>query len=246
MPDWQTTTALAALPEAVMVGMWRIPLTTDAACLQHWRAVLTESERARADRFVRAEDRARSILGRAAVRVLLANCLGIEPAVVPLIVAPNGKPLVAPAHHAAENMRWKFNVSHSGDWLLLGLARGREIGVDVEAYRDVEYESLVDACFSAAEAEAWRRTAAEKRQAAFFNGWTRKEACVKAWGRGLGADLKRFSVALTEDEPGPLSLEGSDTRGWSAWPARVDAVHAGAVVVAGEPEMPVFWHFDPR
>lgn len=81
--------------------------------------------------------------------------------------------------------------------------------------------ALVRRYFSAAEIAAYEALPPARRQQGFFNAWTRKEAYVKAVGRGLGLSLASFDVSL---EPG----EGARLLRPSAEVA--DAVVAGAVV----------------
>ncbi|MEJ0100705.1 MAG: 4'-phosphopantetheinyl transferase superfamily protein [Pseudomonadota bacterium] len=55
--------------------------------------------------------------------------------------------------------------------------------------------ALVQRYFSAAEIAAWEALPQEPREQAFFNLWTRKEAYVKALGRGLSLPLHSFDVS---------------------------------------------------
>jgi 4'-phosphopantetheinyl transferase len=112
----------------------------------------------------------------------------------------NGKPCVPGA-------RVKFNLSHSGELALCAVASDREVGVDVKRVRAVpEMRRIVERFFPGEEAGD---------PAAFFRLWTRREAFVKATGRGL-AGL-------------------SDAPGESWWIESLNPApgYAGAVAVAG-------------
>ncbi len=172
------------------VRVWRLRLQREAARIAAWRQVLSGEEQARAARFRQADDAARFVLGRFAVRCLLAARLGCTPQAVPLVPGPNGKPVLGP-----QTDPWHFNLSHSGDWVLVSLALSRRVGVDVEAWRELEYEALAERAFAPEERTALAAAPQEERAATFFAVWTRKEALLKARGLGLGAfPLEDFAV----------------------------------------------------
>jgi 4'-phosphopantetheinyl transferase len=77
--------------------------------------------------------------------------------------------------------------------------------VDVEAIRPLRDEAqLVRSCFSQREQEEYRRVDAAGRTAAFFSGWTRKEAFIKGLGKGLSQPLDSFDVSLAPALPARL------------------------------------------
>jgi 4'-phosphopantetheinyl transferase len=177
-------------PRVEPVRVWCLPLERDAARLAAWRAALPAEEQARAARFRQPDDAARLVLGRTALRRVLGARLQCSPAAVPLVPGPNGKPVLPP-----ESPPWQFNLSHSGDWLLLALAWRRRVGIDVEAWRDLEYAALAERAFAPEERAALAAAPAAERAATFFAVWTRKEALLKARGLGLGAfPLDEFAV----------------------------------------------------
>jgi 4'-phosphopantetheinyl transferase len=67
---------------------------------------------------------------------------------------------------------------------------------------------------------------------AFFNGWTRKEAYLKATGEGLTDNLPAVEVTLATGEPKLLGLPaGPDaTRRWAIRSMPLPPDFAGAVV----------------
>jgi 4'-phosphopantetheinyl transferase len=69
--------------------------------------------------------------------------------------------------------------------------------------------------FTAAEQRALASLPPERRDRAFLVGWTRKEACLKAVGTGLGIDTRSFEAGLDEDADARevrLPLEGRVAR----------------------------------
>lgn len=157
-------------------------------------AVLSPEERARAARFHSPEHGARFIVAHARLRQLLAPLLDIAPPDIEFIAGEHGKPALA---GAAAGSDLQFNLSHSGALGLVGWAQGREIGVDVEIWRAMNDEAaLVRRYFSPAEIAAYEALPPAQRTEGFFNCWTRKEAYIKAVGRGLGLPLDSFDVSI--------------------------------------------------
>jgi len=206
----------------------------DVACdaLRESAALLTATERERARRLAFARDRRRFIVARARLRQLLGTRLGAWPATIELTSGPYGKPMLAPRFRASG---LRFNVSHSADLAVYAFARGREIGVDVEAIRPIPDADEISArFFSAREAAAYAALDANSRPMAFVNCWTRKEAFLKALGRGLNYPLDRVEVSLAPGAPATIVCVADtpgDACGWRL--ASFTPAHGfvGAVVV---------------
>ena len=74
------------------------------------------------------------MLGRIVARTVLGHCLQRPAREVQLTLDSSGKPVVA----SHSEMALQFNISHSGDHVLLALARDRLVGVDVEQVREAK------------------------------------------------------------------------------------------------------------
>lgn len=174
-------------------------LDVDAAAVAAAAALLSHDERRRADRFLHDRDRRRFTVARACLRRLLSERLGTPPASIAFRYGPNGKPELASEHHMPD---LRFNLSHAEELVVLAFALGHEVGVDVEAIdRAVDPDKLAAEFFSQQELAALRAVEPDKRRLTFLNGWTRKEAFVKALGSGLGYPLDSFDVSLAPGEP---------------------------------------------
>lgn len=205
--------------ESLDVWSLDLDLPTDVVRrLRHW---LSDSELARADRFHSDLDRARYIVGRAAVRRILADRLGCSPSAVRLSYGTNGKPELEEGRGHID-----FNLAHSGGAAVIALATGAAVGVDIELLRPIaDVESLARLVFS--EVEQRELEVAPDPQSAFLNGWTRKEAYVKALGLGLNAPLKDITVSLS----GRAALISSGLGHESVCNWRLlNVAHPGAVV----------------
>jgi 4'-phosphopantetheinyl transferase len=211
------------------VHVWRASLERGAAALARLAGTLNPDERARADRFHFEQDRKHFLAGRGLLRTILAGYLGREPASLGFRYGPHGKPALAGPELLC------FNLTHSRGLALLAVTWGRQVGVDVERVdRTVRHEEIAERFFSAREREALRSLPAELRAEAFFAGWTRKEAYLKAHGGGLSVPLDSFDVSLGPGEPA-LLLAIRDAPGeagrWSLAALDPEPGYAAAVAV---------------
>ncbi|MDZ8117722.1 4'-phosphopantetheinyl transferase family protein [Pontiella agarivorans] len=177
------------------IHIWGAEVPRCLGKLQALEKVLCREEREKADRFRRETDRNSSIVARGALRILLAAYTGYAAPEISFGYSKNGKPfLVSPASGAIG-----FNVSHSGDWVVLAFGRERQVGVDVEKIRrEMDVLSIASRYFTPEETR--RIEAAEDVHGLFFHHWARKEAYVKAIGSGLFRELSSFSVPNEEGE----------------------------------------------
>lgn len=84
------------------------------------------------------------------------------------------------------NSPWRFNLSHSGDYVLCALSR-REVGADIQVYQKKDVKKLAGRFFSEEENRSLKQS--EDENADFFRLWTRKEAYGKLTGEGLAGAL---------------------------------------------------------
>jgi len=172
------------------VQLWCIDL--DQPLPDAGRTVLSPDEQARAQRFRFARDRRRFEVGRVALRQLLASRLGTAPAAVVLSSIGHGKPVLAPVSGALH-----FNLSHSAGFALVAISPTAAVGIDVEGVGELaDAAGLAQEHFSAAEHAEWLSLPQPQRARAFLRGWTRKEACLKAWGIGLSMSPRQVEVGI--------------------------------------------------
>jgi len=229
------------------VHVWRAGLNQAPGTLLRLAGILAADERERADRFVFADDRTRHVLGRGLARLLLGHCLGVPADALVFEHNAFGKPCVAGAGGAAE--RLEFSISHSGDVVLVALARARRVGVDVErAQAGRGIDGIAGRFFSAAECAALASLAPASRQDAFFTCWTRKEAYIKATGQGLSLALASFDVALAPGAPARLLAtrpDAGERERWTLQDLDVGEGYKAAVAVEGSGWRLVSWTWDP-
>lgn len=210
-------------PDAVHV--WTAHLDEPAPPVE----VLDPDESARAQRFHFEHDRRRFAAARGILRVLLGRYVGTSAGGIGFGYGARGKPFVAsPATPV------RFNLSHSHGRGMFVFARGREVGIDLEAGARLkdDWPGLARRIFSAREQAELAALPPEGQRAAFLDGWTRKEAYLKAAGLGIVDGLQTIEVTLGPARPCAL-LAGPAGLAWSLHDLRVDEDFAAALAVEG-------------
>jgi 4'-phosphopantetheinyl transferase len=197
------------------VHVWQSALDHDPATVQRLEGLLDFDERGRAGRFYFRKDRERYIVGRGLLRMLLGQYLRVGPDAVRLWYTAHGKPVLVSEIGESD---LTFNVAHSDSLILYAVARGREVGVDLERLRPgVECRELAEWFFSPREAAELAAVPPEQQERAFFAGWTRKEAYIKALGLGMAVPLDRFAVSLAPDRAAALLAAEHDPAQLGRW-----------------------------
>lgn len=216
-------------PEEVHV--WRIVLQQPAELRRELLPLLSEEERARMARFQFERLQQSFLVSHGALRHILAQYAGLAPTQLTFAYSLFGKPALAPESDL------RFNLSHSENLALVAVTQGHELGVDIECVRAVpKFEQIAARNFSPREFELLCALAPEEKLGAFFNCWTRKEAVVKAFGRGLNMPLDQFEVAFASFAKARLlSLRGCAEAAahWSLFALHPAHGYAAALAVHG-------------
>jgi 4'-phosphopantetheinyl transferase len=227
------------LPPATMilgrdeVHVWRASLDESPTRIDSFLNILAEDEQSRADRFYFRRDRERFIAAHGILRTILGRYLNRAPNSLSFYYGSYGKPELA-GESGSDGIH--FNLSHSDGVVLYALARGREIGIDVESIRDLEVEQIAGRFFSRQEIATLRALPPDLRNCAFFHCWTRKESYIKARGEGLSLPLDQFDVSLTPGEPAALLStrpDSEEARRWDLQELAVASGYAAALAVEG-------------
>jgi len=217
------------------VHLYCAPLDTLATQVAQFEATLNADEHARAARFYFARDRQRFIVARGCLRILLSRYLAVTALEINFCYNAYGKPGLAQPY---VDSGLTFNLAHSGEYALYALAQQRAVGADIEQVRPaLNYEQLAGHVFSQAEQRSLQEVPADQRMTAFFDGWARKEAYIKAQGTGLSLPLDQFTVTLAPDEiPRLVSTEHAPAEAarWSLQAVTFVPGYAAAVVAEGQ------------
>lgn len=140
--------------------------------------------------YQRRRDRQATLFGK----LLLLRALGMQfpekgkPSLQSLEAGPHGKPFLPGGP--------EFNISHSGELVVLAVSQSGPVGIDIEKIRTLPMKDfsrlLPEAAFLL-----------EKQDAAsmarcFFDGWTQREAVLKGYGKGLLSPMEQVAIKGAE------------------------------------------------
>ena len=164
----------------------------------------------RAAGFHFQQDRERFLAARGLLRHILAGYLDTEPGRLGFGYARMGKPFLL------EHRGLHFNLSHAASELILGVARGSELGVDIEGvFSETVMHEVCGTVLSHPERAAFEKLDADLRRDWFVRLWTRKEAYIKADGAGMSLPLDRIDVAT---QPDRIRVLGAGIEDWTLSP----------------------------
>lgn len=157
-------------------------------------ALLSPEERTRWSQLTRPEARQEFLISRALVRTVLSLYAEVTPADWRFIITGAGKPKIAAP---TNSMPLIFNLAHTRELVLCGVALGTEIGVDTE-HRDRPNATpaLARRYFAPAEVAYLERLPPDQWKDGFFRIWTLKEAYLKARGLSVTMPLDAFAFDL--------------------------------------------------
>ena len=239
----KSSTWLAA-PDSVtldvgQVHVWRTCLDQDDDTVERFRQTLAPEELDRAARFRFERLQRHFIAGRGFLRDVLARYLPAKPEELRFSYNEYGKPSLA------DGQSLQFNMSHSHEVGLVAVTRAAAVGVDVEHIRaDFASDEIARRFFSRLEVERFNSLPPDEQVAAFFRCWSRKEAYIKAIGKGLSQPLDGFDVTLAPSEPPALLRAGEgDPRTWSFSDIDVGPDYASALAVEGSNSKITLWRY---
>jgi 4'-phosphopantetheinyl transferase len=233
METWRAPVA-HPVPRAGEVFALLVDLRVGVERLRELTAALNQRERERAESFAMDEWRDRWSAARGTLREVLGRALEIVPADVRFRFAAHGKPELDPdCAPLARELR--FNISHSGDRALIGLARV-EVGADIERVKTRRTDDIVRRFFAAGEQQRLFQFAAPQREAAFFRLWTCKEAFLKVTGEGLSRSTRSYEIELDGAEARLLWATGIPDAAsrFTVFPLEPGTGYAAALVAEGQ------------
>lgn len=148
-------------------------------------SLLSQNERAHAGRFRFEEDRVRSIVAPGGLRQILSSYCFAPPQALEFHTGSHGKPTLLEPSAALE-----FNVSHSGDCVLIAVTTGVPCGVDIERGRPNTAEPGIAERFFCPREVEWL----SRNEKGFLRLWATKEAIIKAVGLGLSMLISDVDV----------------------------------------------------
>ena len=178
-------------------------LLDDPANAARFTALMSEDELARDRRFLVEPARRLHRLARGMQREVLSSCLpGTSPRELRFVSGPTGRPALAAPFDASG---LEFNLAHTRGLVVLAVARGATVGVDVEIYDKKVPLEVARRFFSPVEADTLQALPVDAQPRRFLRLWTLKEAYLKAIGTGIAGGLEGMTFRI--DDAGACSFE---------------------------------------
>ncbi len=214
------------------IHLWTASLIQPFSTTANLKTCLSLDEIKRANRFRFDDIRQKFIVGHGVLRFILARYLNISPPDIIFHYGKFGKPYL---DSTCNTIGLQFNLAHSHEMIVFGIILGHRIGVDLEYIRPVEHKaSISKQFFSMKEYTVWQLLPDEEKTVGFFNCWTRKEAYIKAIGKGFSYPLDKFAVSLRPNEPAKLEWvhdSSDEVNRWAMQPFSLADKYIGVVVV---------------
>ena len=187
------------------IHVWRASTNTPPSVGNQLAQLLSPDELARLERYRFERDRLRFMTSRGILRILLGAYLELDPMQLIFDYGLHGKPHVS---QQSTQSPIQFNLSHSEDLSLFAFTKNARIGVDLEHLRPIpEVDLICERFFAPGEKTTMRGLPEDQKLEAFFTGWTRKEAYVKALGESIIPALDQVEVSLISGESTQLIID---------------------------------------
>jgi 4'-phosphopantetheinyl transferase len=165
---------------------------------------LTDDEVAKVSRYRSESARNTGLQVRLALRAIMSLHSDLKPFEWRFSYGAKGKPALSEDLLVQTGLH--FNLSHSGDWLMIGIVSNKQayaaeialsFGVDIERERSsTKIEAILNHYFSAVEIEDLMALPLELQRQRFFDLWALKEVFIKATGKGLAQSLTSFGFTF--------------------------------------------------
>ena len=221
--------------------LWYANLNWSRVQREDMEEILSDDERARANRFAFERDRQRFVVSHGLLRRILEGYMRVPASSLHFRYTEKGKPELPGGE-------LRFSLSHSSEMVVLAFTRSSQVGVDVEdASRSLDTEQIAKSHFSRREYQAFSAIPSSFKLEVFLNCWTRKEAYLKAVGVGLSLPLNSVEVTLKPcEEPGILAVhgDGKSAASWSLYNLNLPSGYIGAVAIDGLMSRISAWSLD--
>ncbi len=209
------------------IDVWEIDFPEPQAPLPVFGQCLRKNELERMALLRNPEERAKYGITRIALRNILSRYTGKNPNDIEFSQNEFGKPRI-------ESPPPYFNLSHTAGKAAIAVSMGIEMGIDLENSREQrDFRSIAKRFFSEREKAAVLGAGTpENERETFYAIWTRKEAFIKALGKGLSYPLASFSVdSVCSCRESAVELAGGNTGEWKNISFSLNRGYIGALAV---------------
>lgn len=223
------------------IHLWQVSLDQVPPIVSRLFELLSADERTHAENIQAEQERDHYIIGRGALRTILARYLGISPEQVQLEYNAHGKPTLP------GNIPLRFNLAHSNDLMVVAVTLQREIGIDIEHLHLMpEAQNIANRIFTKTEIKSLRNLPESQRLEGFFIHWVCKEAYLKALGNGFARPLDSFEILSTLRRPSGLLKvfdDPSESKRWFFQVFRPSDGYVAAIAVEQKDLKKVYWQW---
>lgn len=211
MPPYTSAVIIPPL-KPYQMHVWQGHLDIGPEEQKKYMGVLSKDEKEKASKFRFSKDRIAYIASRGMLRVLSGHYLNCPPEDIIFEYEAHGKP------GYAHKTSLKFNVSHSGNMVIIGFLFDQVMGIDIEIIKDdFDVLDIGRNFFSKKEIAALNAIPKAMQHIAFYRCWTRKEAFIKAMGDGLSFPLDLFALSIDSDTTTSLLETSWDPKEKDQW-----------------------------
>ncbi len=213
------TSHMNITPDEIHLWLASYDQISDERLHAAYRELMSDEERAQEPRFYFARDRRRYLVTRALTRTVLSRYAGVDPKNWVFSTNAYGRPEIANPEVAGSGL--SFNISHTHSLIVLGITKGRAVGVDVENV--VSRAAAIDVAnhyFAPAEVTALNAAPQHQQHFRFFEYWTFKESYIKARGMGLSLPLDKFSFHYRDERAVEIDIDpelADEPARWQFW-----------------------------
>jgi 4'-phosphopantetheinyl transferase len=185
-----------------------------------WRPLLSTEELKQESAFYFHEDRRRYVITRALVRKMLSKFAPVAPQDWIFTRNRYGRPEID--NKGTQVPALSFSISHTRSAVVVGVAHGIALGVDIENIHssNVVPIDIAERYFAPCEVSDLLVTSAETQLHRFFEYWTLKESYIKARGIGLSIPLNRFGFVFAGQRMVKFFVDADlcdDANRWHFW-----------------------------
>lgn len=181
-------------------------------------------------RYKRQRDKNQAKLflaGKLLTRMVVSELSGIKPEKIRFKQDKYDRPkLIFPVIR-----NFDFNISHSGEWVGLGISNNR-VGIDIEEIRSIDLK-IADQYFHKKESEYLKIQ--NKKIENFYKIWVLKESFIKAIGQGLSYPLDKFYFIFGK---GKIKLVSDSPKNWKFQIYNLDKKHKMAICLENAAKFP--------
>lgn len=138
------------------------------------------------EKFKNVKDKLRGGLGEILLRKVLVTEYNFRSEDIKFTFNDYAKPFL-------EGQNIQFNISHSGNWVVLAVDDNL-IGIDVEEVKDINYEEILGSILNDNEFSYIKNSNSKLKT--FYTLWTLKESYIKMIGKGMSIPLKSFTIKI--------------------------------------------------